>query len=175
MAKQGIDLNFGELFNACAEKLSADPTLTSEYAEGYFYYNTTLQKFRGRTATGWVTLGGTFIELGTALNLFEAGTTNALVIDTAINSNLYMPAYLEVFGGTTDFGGVSPGGICVVQSAQLLCPITPMPLAGNTLRIPLYLPVERDFTIGSNWSLGSDLFGGIGANDLRATLYGILL
>ncbi len=67
MVKRGIDLNFGELFNACFEKLPDRPSLETEFVSGYVYFNTTSGKFEGYNGESWIELGVGDID-GTSIN-----------------------------------------------------------------------------------------------------------
>lgn len=173
MPKQGIDLNFGELFNACLERLPSDPTLTTEFAPGYVYYNTTDNVFRGRTATGWITLGWNgFTVIGTKTGLFVASIQTSFDIPAGIDHADYIPVMLEVFGSDdADYSG--SGSIAVLQSAQLLSGLVAFPAQDLTLRLQATLPVSRNLTIPSEFIMGSDLFVALGANNMSAILYGL--
>lgn len=98
MPKKGIDLNFGELFNACVERLPARPTLPTEYAQAYIYFNTLTSKFEGYTGTTWVELGGVGVGAG---DIKSDGSVNFVA-----------PELWDDGGGFTT--SVGPGSVIVV-------------------------------------------------------------
>lgn len=148
MAKKGIDLNFGELFNACFEKLAADPTLTTEYAPGYVYFNTATNTFRGRTASGWVDFSaagggsGDILSDGSVVFTqpqgFADGSAAAPGICFANDTNVGF--YLSGL----DTMGVSLGGVKIAEFAlsSFYCD-TFRGLAGNTPSFIDYLKTDQ--------------------------------
>ncbi len=95
--KKGIDLNFGELFNACVEVLSVRPSLVTEYAQGYVYFNSTSNKFEGYTGSIWVELGGVGTGNG---DIKSDGSVNFVAAETWDDG-----------GGATTV--ISPGAVVV--------------------------------------------------------------
>lgn len=176
MPKQGIDLNLGELINACLERLPEDPTLISEFATGYVYFNTTTNSFRGRTASGWVALGWNgFTVIGTKTGLYVDSTQEAFVIPAGINHADYIPTMLQVFGSSDNDFSILGSNIILLQSAQALTGLIPFPGQDLTVRAPITLPVTRNLAIPSDFILGSDLVGSLGDNSMTAILYGLKL
>lgn len=148
MAKHGIDLSFGELFNASFERLAADPTLSSEYAPGYVYFNTATNTFKGRTASGWVDFSaagggsGDILSNGsvdfTGPQRFADGSAAAPSICFANDPNV------GFYSSGLDGLGVSIGGTKVAEflNMSFFCD-TIRGLAGNTPSFIDYLKTDQ--------------------------------
>lgn len=110
--------------------------------------------------------------LATASNLFPSGTQTNFDLEPGITAFSYHPTLLVISANTFTTVG---DNIVLLQSAQYLTTATPFPAIGEVKRIPVTNPIAAVESSISNWYLGQDGFGGYGANDMAARLYGYLI